>query len=132
MPIIAGLLENNFQRQMTFESFFPRCEELESLIVIYVFCVVTCVYLHVYLRPSDTYSNFQLAVEKIKGFHVTEQCFYLEKKLLVEVVTPDSTIQLYPRTTLDNPILLVLSGVHLRDAAEPDFLLRKYDSLPKP
>jgi len=52
-PLLAGLLSNETDQSLTFESFFTTVQQIVSKKIIYVFHAATCDLLHIYL-PTDS------------------------------------------------------------------------------
>lgn len=127
VPIIAKILEPDVQKQSSPETFFSECSALEALVLVYVFCVSSGTYFHIYLKPNDVYSHFKTAVGKNAKTSVENNtCFYFNNKPLADFVAPDTVIRWYPRTTLDFPILFLATEDQHDDA------LRELPNVPLP
>lgn len=122
VPLIAGLLEKDFTKQMTFESFFSKCEEQESMLVVHVFCVITSVCHNVCVRRTDTYDTFRLTVERMSRISVSLQFLVYNKVELTEITGTDGMVQSFPKTSPDDPILLAIIGSPIPQDLRPDLL----------
>ncbi|XP_036357800.1 inhibitor of nuclear factor kappa-B kinase subunit epsilon [Octopus sinensis] len=107
LPVIAGLLEKASQKIWTFEKFFRHADEINSMILIKVVDTIKVEILHLYLKPTDCFSEVQKKLETHSAVELKDQRLLYEGQLLSESLKPNDPITKSSTVPFPKPIILI-------------------------
>lgn len=103
-PVLAGVLESDPSKMMSFETFFQRIQDIMSRKVVDVYCVESSVFHKIYIKPEETFAKLQDLIAVHTGVSAAQQRFYFKyDEFKPNPMAPAST---YPNTSDDEPLLV--------------------------
>ncbi|XP_048252840.1 serine/threonine-protein kinase TBK1-like isoform X2 [Haliotis rufescens] len=106
VPLLAGLMETDEARVITYDAFFNAVYKINSKLTLSIFHTSSCTHLKLYLDKTDTYSTLREHIASLTEIPATEQLLLLNGKLLEEIIDPTATINSYPLHVLQATIFL--------------------------
>ncbi|XP_014790093.1 inhibitor of nuclear factor kappa-B kinase subunit epsilon isoform X2 [Octopus bimaculoides] len=107
LPVIAGLLEKAPQKMWTFEKFFRHADEVNNKILIKVVDTIKVEIFHLYLEPTDCFSEVQKKLETYCDVELKDQRLLYEGQLLSESLKPNDPITKSSTVSFPKPIILI-------------------------
>uniref|UniRef100_A0A8C5CAT1 TANK binding kinase 1 n=1 Tax=Gadus morhua TaxID=8049 RepID=A0A8C5CAT1_GADMO len=104
-PVLANILEADQEKCWGFDQFFAETSDILHRTVVYVFSLQQAVLHHVYIHEYNTATLFQELLSRRTSIPPHNQELLYEGRRLV--LDPNRTAKSFPRTTRDNPIMLV-------------------------
>ncbi|XP_033121730.1 serine/threonine-protein kinase TBK1-like [Anneissia japonica] len=104
--LLAGLLECELDKMLSFNDYFHMVQEILNLQKVHVFNAVTAQTVNIYIHPGSGWDKFTKSVEE--ETHIsTEQQLLCFKDQILDVNTISMDNRNYPETTAQNPIILL-------------------------
>ncbi|XP_059904477.1 serine/threonine-protein kinase TBK1 isoform X4 [Gadus macrocephalus] len=104
-PVLANILEADQEKCWGFDQFFAETSDILHRTVVYVFSLQQAVLHHVYIHEYNTATLFQELLSRRTSIPPHNQELLYEGRRLV--LDPNRTAKSFPRSTRDNPIMLV-------------------------
>ncbi|XP_059143396.1 serine/threonine-protein kinase TBK1-like isoform X2 [Physella acuta] len=106
IPMLAGLMEPNAARMLTYESLFRIVQNISTKINICVFHYTRCEDLRIYADGNTTYTGLQDLVASLTDIVAADQILLVAGKCLDEIVDPSLQLKDYPSHILHDSIYL--------------------------
>uniref|UniRef100_A0A3B4DCS7 Protein kinase domain-containing protein n=1 Tax=Pygocentrus nattereri TaxID=42514 RepID=A0A3B4DCS7_PYGNA len=104
-PVLANILEADQEKCWGFDQFFAETSDILHRTVVYVFSLQQATLHHVYIHTYNTATLFQeLLFRRTNICPPSQELLYEGRRLILE---PNRQAQSFPRTTRDNPIMLI-------------------------
>jgi TANK-binding kinase 1 len=115
-PVLAGLLESNISKMLSFERFFATIENISKMRVVDVFCVYLCTCHKVYISPEepDGVGKLKELIQKQTDLDPRYQELFFEN-LPYKPAHPEPAAKL-PFTTAERPMFVF--GGNVKKTAE--------------
>ncbi|XP_026880068.1 serine/threonine-protein kinase TBK1 [Electrophorus electricus] len=104
-PVLANILEADQEKCWGFDQFFAETSDILHRTVIYVFSLQQATLHHVYIHTYNTATLFQELLFRRTNISIPNQELMYEGRRLV--LETNRQAQTFPRTTRDNPIMLL-------------------------
>ncbi|KAJ3612346.1 hypothetical protein NHX12_020622 [Muraenolepis orangiensis] len=129
-PVLANILEADQEKCWGFDQFFAETSDILHRTVVYVFSLQQATLHHVYIHQYNTATLFQDLLSRRTSIPPHHQELLYEGRRLV--LDPNRTAKSFPRTTRDNPIMLVsresvTTVGHIFDDPSPPKVQPRYD-----
>ncbi|XP_062338911.1 serine/threonine-protein kinase TBK1 [Osmerus eperlanus] len=106
-PVLANILEADQEKCWGFDQFFAETSDILHRCVVYLFSLQQATLHHVYIHEYNTATLFQELLSRRTSIPPHHQELIYEGRRLV--LDPNRQAQTFPRTTRDNPIMLISS-----------------------
>ncbi|XP_058273355.1 serine/threonine-protein kinase TBK1 isoform X1 [Hemibagrus wyckioides] len=104
-PVLANILEADQEKCWGFDQFFAETSDILHRTVVYVFSLQQATLHHVYIHTYNTATLFQELLFRRTNISPPNQELLYEGRRLV--LDPNRQAQTFPRTSRDNPIMLL-------------------------
>ncbi|TUA36659.1 Serine/threonine-protein kinase TBK1 [Bagarius yarrelli] len=104
-PVLANILEADQEKCWGFDQFFAETSDILHRTVVYVFSLQQATLHHVYIHTYNTATLFQELLFRRTNISPPNQELLYEGRHLV--LDPNRQAQTFPRTSRDNPIMLL-------------------------
>uniref|UniRef100_A0A8C1P005 TANK-binding kinase 1 n=1 Tax=Cyprinus carpio TaxID=7962 RepID=A0A8C1P005_CYPCA len=123
-PVLANILEADQEKCWGFDQFFAETSDILHRIVVYVFSLQQATLHHIYIHTYNTANLFQELLFRRTNITPSHQDFLYEGQRLV--LDPNRQAQTFPKTSRENPIML-LSRDPVNTVASPPKVQPRYD-----
>ncbi|BFZ10682.1 hypothetical protein BsWGS_13721 [Bradybaena similaris] len=121
IPLLAGLMEPDASKMITYSGLFRIVHNIKEKITINVFYYNKCEELVIYADPSTALSGLQDLIAAQTDLTATDQILIVGAKALEEVVYPLSSVQSYPSHLRRSGIYLFQREItEVHKLAQPD------------
>ncbi|XP_006633695.1 serine/threonine-protein kinase TBK1 [Lepisosteus oculatus] len=104
-PVLANILEADQEKCWGFDQFFAETSDILHRTVVYVFSFQQATLHHIYIHQYNTATLFQeLLFRRTNIAPPNQELMYEGRRLVLD---PNRQAQAFPRTSKDNPIILV-------------------------
>uniref|UniRef100_A0AAY4EBA2 Protein kinase domain-containing protein n=1 Tax=Denticeps clupeoides TaxID=299321 RepID=A0AAY4EBA2_9TELE len=104
-PVLANILEADQEKCWGFDQFFAETSDILHRIVVYIFSLQQATLHHVYIHKYNTATLFQeLLFRRTNISPPNQELMYEGRRLILD---PNRQAQTFPRTSRENPIMLV-------------------------
>ncbi|XP_036373606.1 serine/threonine-protein kinase TBK1 isoform X1 [Megalops cyprinoides] len=104
-PVLANILEADQEKCWGFDQFFAETSDILHRMVVYVFSLQQVTLHHIYIHQYNTATLFQeLLFRRTNITPPNQELLYEGRRLVLD---PSRQAQTFPRTSKDNPIMLV-------------------------
>ncbi|KAJ8367600.1 hypothetical protein AAFF_G00314500 [Aldrovandia affinis] len=104
-PVLTNILEADQEKCWGFDQFFAETSDILHRMVIYVFSLQQAALHHIYIHQYNTATLFHELLSRRTNIATPNQELLYEGRRLV--LDPNRQAQNFPRTSQDNPIMLV-------------------------
>ncbi|XP_051911018.1 serine/threonine-protein kinase TBK1 [Hippocampus zosterae] len=104
-PVLANILEADQEKCWGFDQFFAETNDILHRAVVFVFSLQQATLHHVYIHEYNTAALFQELLSRRSSIPLHSQELIYEGRRLV--LDPNRQAKTFPKTTRDNPIMLV-------------------------
>uniref|UniRef100_H2RYB9 TANK-binding kinase 1 n=1 Tax=Takifugu rubripes TaxID=31033 RepID=H2RYB9_TAKRU len=104
-PVLANILEADQEKCWGFDQFFAETNDILHRTVVYVFSLQQATLHHVYIHEYNTVVLFQELLSRRTSIPLHNQELLYEGRRLV--LDPNRQAKTFPKTSRDNPIMLV-------------------------
>uniref|UniRef100_A0A7N8X344 Serine/threonine-protein kinase TBK1 n=1 Tax=Mastacembelus armatus TaxID=205130 RepID=A0A7N8X344_9TELE len=104
-PVLANILEADQEKCWGFDQFFAETNDILHRTVVYVFSLQQATLHHVYIHEYNTAALFQELLSRRTSIPLHNQELLYEGRRLV--LDPNRQAKTFPKTSRDNPIMLV-------------------------
>lgn len=106
-PIMAGLMEADNSHQWSYDSFFRGVDLLNNAVPVHILNMCNLQYYTLYLYPNDRLSLLYEMIATETDIARRYQVLFFDNKHLDNIVNVDTVVKQLPKTSKDNPILLL-------------------------
>lgn len=95
-PVLAGLMEPDPARMLTYEQFFTRVQKLQAQIKLYIFHYTHAVMHTLFIDPSATISRLQDCIASVTDQPAAQQLLLVGGHCLDDLMQPLTTVAAFP------------------------------------
>lgn len=106
VPMLAGLMENNYDSMWTFEQFFEHSSDICDLTFINLLNLDTCQMIELPVEKNTKLADLKQKIEMKTKIERNSQLIIYNNLLLESLVTEQQNIESYPTIDKDHPLVL--------------------------
>lgn len=110
IPLLAGLMEPDIARMISYEIFFRTVDRLVEKVKICFFYFSHCEEMTLYIDPTIKLAGLQDFIASCTDITASDQILLVQGKSLEELVDPFKPVSQYPLEILEGPIFLFDDG----------------------
>lgn len=108
--ILAGLMEVDPGKSMSFDLFFQAADDILEREVVYLFSTTSARHFTLYLKKDSRFSDLQLFINMETNIPESSQLILYEECFLKDIVKEDMLLSAYPKTSQLSPFILIRSN----------------------
>ncbi|CAG5134900.1 unnamed protein product, partial [Candidula unifasciata] len=106
IPLLAGLMEPDAAKMITYNGLFRMVQNIKQKIVLHVFYYNKCEDLKIYAEPNITFTGILDEIAAVTDIVASDQILIVGGKLLEDVIDPSCPLQNYPSYLISGSIYL--------------------------
>lgn len=106
VPMLAGLMENNYDAMWSFQKFFEHSTQISELTFVNILNLDTCQIIELPFGRTQILSELKEKIEMKTGIDKNSQLLIYNNLLLDSLVTEQQSIETYPTIDKENPLVL--------------------------
>lgn len=106
VPMLSGLMENNYDRMWSFQEFFERSTYICDLIFINIMSLDTCQIIQLPFEKTEKLADLKNKIEKETKIDKSSQLIIYNNLLFDSLVSDQQCIETFPIIDKDHPLVL--------------------------
>lgn len=106
VPMLAGLMENNYEAMWSFQKFFEHSTQICDLTFVNILNLDTCQIIELPFEPVQKLAELKEKIEMETFIDKNSQLLIYNNLLLDSLVTEQQTIETYPTIDKEHPLVL--------------------------
>jgi len=106
VPMLAGLIENNYDAMWTFQQFFDYSTSICDQAYVNVLNLDTCQLIEISMDKTEKLNDLKSKIESVTKIDKNSQLLIYNNLLLESLVTEQQNIDTYPSTDCEHPLVL--------------------------